>query len=105
MAGNTQSRCGARSAAVLLALDAVYLESILRLTTDQSLFARGRLTLHLAISALALTAAGYLLSNCTPALRTQYSSCTYDTAIKEYGVISALVRPSAATGGWKASLQ
>lgn len=222
MAENTRSRCGARSGAVLLALDAIYLEFILRLTTDQSLFARGsaggictalaaamlfaalcsllkgeraawragitcaalmtvwflfcaltydaykvfmppniilsqagnaardfggnvrstiwkslplillyflpviaalpmprilrrgahsaarargRLTLHLAISALAFTAAGYLFSNCTPALRTQYSSCTYDTAIKEYGAIAALVRPSAATGGWNAFLQ
>ena len=41
MAGNAQSRCGARSGAVLLALDAVYLELVLRLTTDQALFARG----------------------------------------------------------------
>lgn len=41
MAGNTRSRCGARSGAVLLALDAVYLELVLRLTTDQALFVRG----------------------------------------------------------------
>lgn len=41
MARNTRSRCGARSGAVLLALDAIYLEFILRLTTDQALFARG----------------------------------------------------------------
>lgn len=41
MAGYAQSRCGARSGAVLLAFDAVYLELVLRLTTDQALFARG----------------------------------------------------------------
>ncbi len=216
MAGYAQSRCGARSGAVLLALDAVYLELVLRLTTDQALFARGsaggictalalamlfaalcslfkgeraawrasvvcaalmtvwflfcaltydaykvfmppdiilsqagnaardfggnvrstvlkslplillyflpviaalpmprilrrgahsaarargRLTLRLALSALALAAAGYLLSNCTVALRAQYASCTYDTAIKEYGAIAALVRPSAGASG------
>ena len=41
MAVNAQSRCGARSGAVLLAFDAVYLELVLRLTTDQTLFVRG----------------------------------------------------------------
>ena len=41
MAVNAQSRCGARSGAVLLAIDAVYLELVLRLTTDQTLFVRG----------------------------------------------------------------
>ena len=41
MSMTTQSRCGARSGAVLLMLDAVYLELLLRLTTGQALFARG----------------------------------------------------------------
>ena len=72
---------------------------ILRRGAHSAARARGRLTLRLALTALALAAAGYLLFNCTAALRAQYASCTYDTAIKEYGAIAALVRPSASGAG------
>ena len=53
---------------------------------------RGRLPLHLGLGALAMLAAGLLLSNCTAALRAQYSVYTYDSAMKNYGAVAALVR-------------
>lgn len=79
-------------------LAALPLPRVLRRGAHSAARPRGRLTLCLSGAAFAFAAAGYLLSNCTPALRAEYSSCTYDTAIREYGALAALVRPAAGAG-------
>lgn len=63
---------------------------------------RARLPVHLLLAAVGLFAAGLLLSNCTATLRAQYSVYTYDSAMKNYGAVSALVR-SAFPGGDKSA--
>lgn len=60
--------------------------------------ARGRLPLRLGLGAVAMLAAGLLLSNCTAALRAQYAVYTYDSAMKNYGAVAALVRSALPSG-------
>lgn len=79
-------------------LAALPLPRLLRRGAHSAARARGRLTLRLTAAALALAAAGYLLSNCTPALRAEYSTCTYDTAIRDYGALGALARSVTGAG-------